>query len=86
MRLGPCSVGADIMLKLLGDLTGTFTNHVTQIDISISGADCIILLSAGNAGSGFEMHASAASDCFVHLKCFTDGVWSVIDTGGDVND
>ena len=86
MRLGPCSVGADIMLKLLGDLTGTFTNHVTQIDISISGADCLILASEGKSVSGFEMHASAASDCFVDLKCFTDGVWSVIDTGGDVND
>ena len=85
-RLGPCSVGADIMMILRGDLTGGFTNHSTQLDISISGADCIILLSTGGAGSGWEMYTSAASDPWIHLKCFTDNVWSIIDFGGDVDE
>jgi len=86
MRLGPCSVGADIMLMLVGDLTGTFTNHATQIDISISGADCLILASEGKSISGWEMYTSAASDAWVHLKCFTDDIWSIIDFGGDVDE
>ncbi len=85
-RLAPCSVGADLMLILRGDLTGGFTNHSTGIDVSISGADCIILLSTGGAGSGWEFYTSAASDAWVHLKCFTDNIWSIVDSGGDVNE
>jgi len=83
-RLGSCSVGADLMIMLRGDPTGTFTNATAELDFSISGAACILLLSTGGAGSGWEMHTSAASDPWVHIKCFTDGIWSIVGTGGKV--
>lgn len=86
MRLGPCSIGADIYLILRGDPTGTFTNATAEVDISISGGDCIILGSEGLAISGWEMYTSAASDPFVHLKCFTDNVWSIVGQGGNVDE
>jgi len=85
-HLGPCSVGADIMLMLKGDLIGTFTNDATQVDVSISGADCIILGSEGKALADVLLNTSGASDPWVHFKCFTDNVWSIMDQGGDVNE
>ncbi|MBU1621798.1 MAG: hypothetical protein KKF27_21395 [Gammaproteobacteria bacterium] len=85
-RMGPCSVGADIMLILRGDPTGTFVGASTQLDVSISGADCIILGSDGLALTIIELNTSLYSDCFVHLKCFTDNVWSIVAQGGDINE
>lgn len=81
--LTPCSVGADVMLRVRGDLTGTFTNESTIVEVSLSG--CILLDSLGGAINSFEMHTSAASDAWVHLKCFEDNVWSIVAQGGDVN-
>ena len=86
MRLGPCSVGADIYLILRGDPTGTFTNETAEVDISISGGDCTILDSVGSTISGWEMYTSAASDPWVHLKCFTDDVWSIVGTAGNIDE
>ena len=83
-RLGSVSVGADLMIILRGDATGGFTNNRAQLDFSISGTPCILLLSEGLAGSGWEMHTSAASNPWVHIKCFTDGVWSIVATAGNV--
>ena len=83
-RLGSVSVGADLMMIIRGDDTGTFTNEGAVLDVSISGAPCILLLSDGKAGSGWEMFTSAASDAWVHIKCFTDGIWSIVGTGGTV--
>lgn len=83
-RLGSCSVGADVMIMLRGDPAGTFTNNRAELDFSISGAIVILLLSTGGAGSGWEMNTSAASDPWVHIKCFTDGIWSIVATGGNV--
>ena len=85
MLLGLCSVGADIMMILRGDPTGTFTGASTQLDISIVGAE-IILGSDGAALTLVELNTSLASDCFVHFKCFTDNVWSIVGQGGDVNE
>lgn len=83
-RLGSCSVGGDVMIMLRGDPTGTFTNETAELDFSISGTPCILLLSEGKAGAGWFMYTSAASDPWVHIKCFTDGVWSIVGTGGKV--
>lgn len=85
-RLGSCSVGADLMIMIRGDDTGTFTNEGAVLDFSISGTPCILLLSTGGAGSGWEMFCSAASDAWVHIKCFTDGIWSIVGTGGTVTE
>jgi len=71
------SAGADVWLLLRGDITGTFTNHSTIIEVSLSG--CVLLDSLGGAINSFEMIGSDVSDPWVHLKCFTDGVWSIID-------
>ena len=75
--LNSCSVGADIWLILRGDLTGTFTNHSTIVEVSLS--ECILLASDGAAINSFEMIGSDVSDQWVHLKCLTDGIWSIID-------
>lgn len=82
--LTSCSLGADILLILRGDPTGTFTNASTQIDVSCSG--CILLGSVGAAISGFEMHTSLASDCWVHLKAVADGVWAIVGQAGDIDE
>ncbi|MBU2249605.1 MAG: hypothetical protein KKD77_22855 [Gammaproteobacteria bacterium] len=78
------STGADVWLLLRGDLTGTFTNYSTIVEVSLSG--CVLLGSEGRAINSFEMHTSGASDCFVHLESFTDGVWSIVGQGGDINE
>ena len=78
------SVGADITLLLRGDITGAFTNASTIIEVSLSG--CTLLGSEGRAILSFEMHTSLASDPWVQLKCFTDGVWSIVAQNGDVNE
>ena len=83
MLLGLCSVGADIMMILRGDPTGTFVGASTQLDISIVGAE-VILGSEGRALTLVELNTSLASDCFVHFKCFTDNVWSIVAQGGSV--
>ncbi len=70
------SVGADVWLLLRGDIIGTFTNHSTVIEVSLSG--CILLASDGATINSFEMIGSDVSDQWVHLKCFADGVWSII--------
>ncbi len=77
------SYGADILLILRGDAVGGFANASTQVDVSTSG--CRLLDSLGGAISGFEMHTSLTSDCWVHLKSFTDGIWSIVAQGGDID-
>ena len=82
-RMGSCSVGADIMMILRGDPTGTFVGASTQVDVSISGAE-LLLGSEGKALALIELNTSFASDCFVHFKCFTDEVWSIVGQSGTV--
>ncbi len=77
------SIGADIWMLLRGDLVGAFTNLSTIIEVSLSG--CRLLDSLGGTINSFEMHTSGASDCWVHLKSLTDGVWSIVAQGGDIN-
>ena len=83
MLLGLCSVGADILMILRGDPAGTFAGASTQVDISIVGAE-LILGSEGRALTLVELNTSLASDCFVHFKCFTDNVWSIVGQSGTV--
>lgn len=82
--LTSCHAGRDVWLTLRGDMTGTFTNASTQVDVSCSG--CILLASVGAAISGFEMHTSAASDCGVHLVSPAENVWSIVSEFGDINE
>jgi hypothetical protein len=82
--LTSCSAGRDVWLFLRGDSLGTFAEASTQVDVSCSG--CILLDSVGAAISGFEMHASAASDCGIHLVAVLDDVWAVVSQFGDIND
>lgn len=78
------SVGADVTMLLRGDLIGTFTNYSTIIEVSLSG--CALLGSEGRAILSFEMHTSAASDPWIQLKCFTDGVWSIVAQNGSITE
>lgn len=78
------SAGREVLLGVMGDSTGTFTNALTQIDVSASG--CIILGSVGTRISRFTMNASAASDVLVRLIAPYDDVWAVVQTRGDVNE
>ena len=77
------SAGREVILRLVGDLSGGFAEASCQIDVSTSG--CIILDSVGAAVSGFEMHTSAASDCMVHLLAVLDNTWAIINQYGDIN-
>ena len=78
------SRGADIYLIVRGDITGTFTNYSTIIEVSLSG--CTLLGSDGGAILSFEMHTSGASDAWLQLKSFTDDVWSIVAQNGDINE
>lgn len=78
------SAGREVWIHLQGDSTGTFTNASTQVDVSTSG--CILLGSVGAAISGFEMHTSLASDCWVHLAAILDNTWAIIGTHGDIDE
>jgi hypothetical protein len=51
-----------------------------HIEISTSG--CSIVNRSGSAISGFMLLASAGSNTFVKLQCFTDNEWCVIEAGG----
>jgi len=74
--LTSCSAGRELYLRLVGDLTGTFTNANTSLVVLRSG--CVILNSLGGALASFCMHTSGASDCGVYLKAVSDNVWAII--------
>lgn len=78
------SAGREVWVYLQGDSAGTFTNASTQIDVSCSG--CVLLGSVGAAISGFEMHTSVASDCWVHLVAVLDNTWAIVDQDGDIDE
>lgn len=80
--LTSCSAGAEVFLRLVGDISGGFTNNATLIDVSCSG--CILLGSVGAALSGFEMHTSVASDCGVHLVAVADNTWAIVSQFGNI--
>ena len=79
--LTSCSAGAEVWIQFGG---GSASAASCQIDISCSG--CSLLGSVGTNLSGLELHASAASNCILHLVAFEDNVWSVVYERGDIND
>lgn len=74
------SAGRELWLRLVGDLTGTFTNDNTSLAVITSG--CILLGSLGGAIASFTMHTSAASDCSVLMKAIADDTWAIIKEQG----
>ena len=70
------SAGRELYLRLVGDLSGTFTNANTSLAVLRSG--CIILNSVGGVLASFTMHTSATSDCGVLLKAVADDVWAIV--------
>jgi len=78
------SVGADVTLIARGDITGTFANESTIIEVSLSG--CTLLGSEGRAILSFEMHTSKASDPWIQMKSFADGVWSIVAQNGSITE
>ena len=79
--LTSCSAGRELYLRLVGDLTGTFTNANTSLVVLRSG--CVILNSLGGALPSFCMHTSGASDCGVYLKAVSDNVWAIVSELGN---
>lgn len=78
--LGSCSAGNELFLRVVGDLTGTFTNNATDVTISISG--CTLLGSVGAALTSMTMYTSAAKDALVHFIAPIDDVWAIMSTNG----
>jgi len=76
------SAGREVTIYLKGNSTGTFTNASTQVVVSCSG--CILLGSIGAAISGFKMHTSLASDCFVNLVATLDNTWAIVGQKGNI--
>jgi len=74
------SAGRELLLRVVGDLTGTFTNNNTSVCILRSG--CTILNSLGGATASMHMQTSAASDTFILFKAVADNVWAVVAEGG----
>jgi len=70
------SAGREVLLRLVGDVSGTFTADNTSCAIITSG--CIILGSLGGAIASFTMHTSAASDCGVLLRAVLDNTWAIV--------
>ena len=70
------SAGRELFLRLVGDLTGTFTNNNASVTVLRSG--CTILNSVGGALASFTMHTSNAADCGVLLKAVADDVWAIV--------
>jgi len=75
------SAGRELLLRLVGDLTGTFTADKTKLSVNMSG--CKILNSLGGAvAATMQMNTSGASDCFILFKAVADDVWAVVAEGG----
>ncbi len=75
------SAGRELWLRLVGDVSGGFTNDNTSLAVITSG--CIILDSLGGAMASFTMHTSAASDCGVLLKAVLDNTWAIVSEFGN---
>ena len=75
------SAGRELFLRLVGDVSGGFTNNNTSLAVIPSG--CIILNSLGGAMNSFTMHTSVASDCGVHLIATLDNTWAVVNEIGN---
>jgi hypothetical protein len=82
--LTACSAGAEVYLRLVGDVSGGFTNDNTSVVVSLSG--CTLIGSVGSALSGFEMHTSVGSDCGVHLIAHGDNAWAIMNQFGDIRE
>jgi len=81
--LTSCSAGAEVYLRLVGDLTGTFTNANTSMAVYLS-ADVTLLGSGGSALTSMLMQTSAATDAMVHLVAHADNCWAIIGQYGNV--
>lgn len=70
------SAGRELHLRLVGDISGGFTNDNTSLAVLRSG--CILLNSTGAPLASFTMHTSGASDCGVHLIAVLDNTWAIV--------
>lgn len=75
------SAGREVLIRVIGDVTGTFTNNNTSVCLLTSG--CIMLNSLGGAMASMHLQTSAASDAFVLFKAVADDTWAVVAEGGD---
>lgn len=78
--LTSCSAGAEVYLRVVGDITGGWTNNNTSVYVSMSG--CMLIGSVGDQLSSIELHTSAASDAMLHLIAPIDNVWAIIEQYG----
>ena len=74
------SAGRELLLRVVGDLAGTFANAGTSIRLYTSG--CILLNSLGGKVTTLHMQTSAASDTFILFKAVADDTWAVVADGG----
>ncbi len=74
------SAGRELWLRVVGDVSGGFTNNNTSLAVLTSG--CIILGSLGGVMASFTMHTSGTSDCGVLLKAVLDNTWAIVSEFG----
>jgi hypothetical protein len=77
--LNSCTAGREITFKMWHKSTAS-----GQVEFSTSG--CSLVNRSGSAISGFILKASAGSNTFVRLKCYTDNEWCVVDAGGQYSE
>lgn len=82
--LTSCSAGAEVYLRLVGDLAGGFTHNAVSMTVFLSG--CTLMGSGGSALTSMTMYTSGASEPMVHLIAQADNVWAIVGQAGDVNE
>ena len=82
LHVGTCSAGREVLIRCIGDKTGTFTADNTSVCLQASG--CIMLNSVGGAITEIHLETSTDHDTWVILKAVYDDVWAVAGSSLDI--
>ena len=82
--LTSCSAGREVFLRLVGDITGTWTADKTSVVLYTSG--CVLLGSVGNVVASLHMETSATHDTAVLLKAVYEDTWAIMAELGDISE
>ena len=81
--LTSCSAGAEVYLRLVGDLVGTFTHNAVSMTVFLS-TGVTLMGSGGSVLTSMTMYTSGASEPMVHLAATADNCWAIVGQTGNV--
>jgi len=70
------SAGREVLIRVVGDLSGLFTYNNTSVCLLRSG--CLLIGSDGAAVASMHLETSLNSDTAVFLKAVADDTWAVV--------